>query len=159
MILQNFGDSVHAFHWPSDDGRRIVFWSQRSRAITTVRKLESARRHCVIPTVMSRSRSRSRDIYFRRIQKEYEQPIPLKPSFTQHPSAGPTEGTGINVPVGFSDWSCLQDVGRAGDVPAARAPRSRSRSPPMRSMRSMHSMRGGLFPVVEGPCKRYAIEP
>jgi hypothetical protein len=25
------------------------------------------------------------------------------------------------------------------------------------SMRSMRSMRGGLFPVVEGPCKRYAV--
>jgi hypothetical protein len=24
-------------------------------------------------------------------------------------------------------------------------------------MRSMRSMRGGLFPVVEGPCKRYAM--
>jgi hypothetical protein len=28
---------------------------------------------------------------------------------------------------------------------------------PGESMRSMRSMRGGLFPVVEGPCKRYAM--
>jgi hypothetical protein len=26
-------------------------------------------------------------------------------------------------------------------------------------MRSMRSMRGGLFPAVKGPCKRYAMAP